>query len=179
MRIVALSDLHGALPQLPECDVVTISGDIVPLEKERDGEESAEWFRGLFQQWCLALPCRRVIFIGGNHDRFLEHLLKEYTVEEILHGLFEQDTDRKIVLLHDSAYEYEGVKFYGTPWCPDLIKWAFYADDETRKERIEQIPDCDILLTHCPPKIGTQGVVRGKCDKLYDYHTERYTPRQR
>ena len=163
MKIVALSDLHGSLPPLPECDVVVISGDIVPLEVERDGEESAAWLSTSFQRWCLDSPCKRVIFIGGNHDRLLEHLLGEYTIDEIVNGLFAEDCNHKIVLLHDSAYTFEGITFYGTPWCPDLIKWAFYGDDDLRRTKYQAIPDCDVLLTHCPPKIGTQGVVLGKC----------------
>ena len=163
MRIVALSDLHGALPPLPECDVVVVAGDIVPLDKERDGEESAAWLSTSFQRWCLDAPCKRVIFIGGNHDRLLEHLLKEYTPDEIVSGLFAEDVDHKIILLHDSAYELNGRIFYGTPWCPDLVNWAFYGEDNLRHKKFQAIPDCDILLTHCPPKIGTQGVVLGKC----------------
>ena len=163
MKIVALGDLHGALPQLPACDVVVIAGDIVPLEKERDGEESAEWFSTSFQHWCLDAPCSKVIFIGGNHDRLLEHLLGEYTIAEIHHGLFAEDIYNKIVLLHDSAYTYDGITFYGTPWCPDLVNWAFYGEDDLRRSKFAAIPNCDILLTHCPPKVGTQGVVFGKC----------------
>ena len=165
MRIVALSDMHGALPAVAECDVVVIAGDIVPVAKECDGEESAEWFRGPFQEWALSLPCKMVVFIGGNHDRLLEYLLKEYTIEEIHNGLFAKDTENKIVLLHDSAYTFEGVVIYGTPWCPNLVTWAFYAEDEARRASFEEIPDCDILLTHCPAKIGTQGVVLQECKK--------------
>ena len=37
MRILALSDMHGALPTVAECDVVVIAGDIVPVVKECDG----------------------------------------------------------------------------------------------------------------------------------------------
>ena len=161
MKIVAIGDLHGSLPQLPPCDVVVIAGDIVPLNKERDGVESAEWFRGEFQQWCLTLPCKKVVLIGGNHDFLLSKLLEEYTIEEVTHGLFACDSENKIVLLHDCAYTYDGVIFYGTAWC-NLPNWAFYADDKVRKEKFEQIPNCDILLTHCPPKVGTQGVVLGE-----------------
>ena len=163
MRVVAISDLHGTLPTLPKCDVVVIAGDILPLDKEDDGEASAEWLRGDFERWCLALDCRRVVLIGGNHDRLLEYLLLEYTIDEIHAGLFTRDRDNKIVLLNDSVYEFEGVTFYGTPWCPSLAAWAFYGDDALRRAKFEAIPNCDVLLTHCPPKIGTQGVVLDAC----------------
>jgi hypothetical protein len=47
----------------------------------------------------------------------------------------------------------------------DLAAWAFYAEDEARRVRFEEIPDCDILLTHCQAKIGTQCVVLQECKK--------------
>ena len=163
MRIVALGDIHGALPEIPECDVVVIAGDIVPLDVENDGEASAKWLTESFASWCRNLACRRVIFIPGNHDRLLEALVRDYTLEEIHHGLFADDTEGKIVMLVDCGYEFEGVSFYGTPWCPDLVNWAFYADDEQRRVRFDAIANCDVLITHCPPRVGTQGVVLGQC----------------
>ena len=159
MKIVAISDIHGELPPLPACDVVVICGDIAPVKIQTRGDKSAEWFAREFQSWCLALPCKKVIFIGGNHDFLLEDLLKHHNIEEITQGLFEADVERKIVFLHDSSFDFEGVTFYGTPWCPALKDWAFFADDGERKVLFSQIPNCDILLTHCPPKVGEQGVV--------------------
>ena len=44
MKIVALSDLHGTLPTfVPECDVVVIAGDILPLNIQRKIDESICW----------------------------------------------------------------------------------------------------------------------------------------
>ena len=84
MKVIAISDTHGALMSIPECDVVVICGDIIPVEIQTRGDKSAEWFAGEFQQWCLSLPCRKVIFIGGNHDFLLEDLLKKYELFPIL-----------------------------------------------------------------------------------------------
>lgn len=178
MKIISISDIHGYLPELPECDVVTISGDILPLHIQKKLEESIAWLAGPFQSWALNLPCEKVIFIPGNHDFAIEYLLNNGThlatenvgptwrnlgmdSWDITSMLFQQDYEyKKIIMLCDSCYKYEGICFYGTPWCPVLRNWAFYKNPDDLNEKFSRIPEfTDILLTHCPPKFGQQGVV--------------------
>ena len=74
--------------------------------------------------------------------------------------LFMNDKDEKINILCDSSVEIDGKFFYGTSWCPSLKSWAFYADSDTLKEKFSKIPyETHVLLTHCPPKYGQQGIV--------------------
>ena len=172
-KICAISDIHGYLPEIPECDILCICGDIVPLEMQQNPMWSLTWLSGPFQKWALDAPCDHVIMIWGNHDFIGERLYKYGTktdsFPEAIKGLtpslttqflFQNDDNHKIKLLIDSWVEIDGIKFYGTPWCPELKNWAFYADPETLKEKFNLIPnDFDVLLTHCPPKHGQQGVV--------------------
>jgi Icc-related predicted phosphoesterase len=174
MKVCAISDIHGKLPKLPECDVVCICGDILPLHIQRDFYKSLTWLAGPFQKWALELPCKKVIMIWGNHDFVGERLLK-YGVDDPSqekywaigmaatfqsHFLFNCDEEDKIIILCDSQYEYNGIKFYGTSWCPELRNWAFYQDSNGLKEKFDKIlGNTDVLLTHCPPKFGSQGVV--------------------
>ena len=138
MKIIAFSDNHGYLPELEPCDVVCICGDIIPLEIQRDIFMSWWWFNNKFKEWAEKLDCKKVIFIAGNHDFFLED-------EEP----FEMG---KVIYLKDSNYEYEGVTFYGSPWITGLPYWAFNVSETEQEELFKKIPDnVDFLLTHTPP----------------------------
>ena len=179
MKIVALSDLHGTLPELQPCDVVVICGDIVPPKIQKNYEASLAWLSGPFQMWALTLDCEKVIFIAGNHDFIFEtlrngevHTCGQHSIhphtklyfhpERICDTLFQIDNtyDPKLIYLCDGSYVYQGVKFYGTPWCPSLSNWAFYGDKQHLLDQFNKIPDdVDVLIAHCPPKYGLQGTV--------------------
>jgi Icc-related predicted phosphoesterase len=176
MKVIALSDIHGFLPQLQPCDVVVICGDILPLKIQRNYEASLAWLAGPFQSWALNLDCKKVIFIAGNHDFVFEtmanshvHMMgdaltpravRNFDTDKICETIFQMDLNFKLVYLCDESCEFEGVKFYGTPWCPSLSNWAFYKDSKGLSEAFNKIPfDTDVLITHCPPKYGLQGTV--------------------
>ena len=160
MKICAISDTHGLLPKIPECDVLVIAGDILPLEIQRKTIDSAAWLAGPFQKWALKVKCKNVVMIAGNHDFIFQELFHKYYGPRQVHDiLFQNDKKLKIRYLCDSHTVIEDKMFYGIPWCPELKNWAFYADKEELQYRANAIPDCDVLVTHCPPKIGDQGVV--------------------
>lgn len=163
VKICAISDIHGTLIDIPECDILCICGDILPLDIQRNQNRSIAWLAGPFQKWALEAPCKYVIMIWGNHDwigdTWQRGGLEGWEQEEIL---FQNDLglDPKIHILQDESFTALGVNFYGTPWCPSLRNWAFYGDSELLKEKFNDIPtNTDVLLTHCPPKFGQQGIV--------------------
>lgn len=176
MKVVAISDLHGYLPKvenIPECDVLCICGDIVPLEYQDDNIQSIAWFCLEFVPWTDKLNCKKVLFIAGNHDKWLEHLMiKSYNEDgtknyrsatDVLKKLLPGNNKgrHKIVYLRDSLFKFEGKTFYGTPWISDLPGWAFNELEENLKENIySKIPfKCDVLLTHMPPRMYNMGTV--------------------
>ncbi|QOR56975.1 DNA double-strand break repair protein [uncultured phage cr60_1] len=152
MRICGISDIHGNLiKDIPKCDVLCICGDIVPLDIQRQMDDSIKWFQNEFANWVKDLPCKKVIAVPGNHDFYLENKLKEWKgfVED-----YEIYTDGKVRFLADELFNYEGVSFYGTPWINPILfgKWAFeYSTNEIEDNPFEKIPKCDILLTHDNP----------------------------
>ena len=172
-KICAISDIHGYLPEIPECDILCICGDIVPLDIQKKYAYCLTLLAGPFQKWALEAPCKHVIMIWGNHDFVGERLYKYGSEEHLEPGwsngmssvgmenfLFQNDEQGKIHILQDNWITINDIKFYGTPWCPSLRNWAFYGDSGELIKKFENIPDdFDVLLTHCPPKFGQQGVV--------------------
>lgn len=153
MKICAISDLHGYLPQnLPEAEILLICGDIVPLDVQRSMPASAKWFRDRFLKWVRKQTFKKIFAIGGNHDFFLKSI---YHNEDLIeHTLYHND---KFELLEDSFKEYisnDGnvYKIYGTPWCHIFGNWAFMYEDEGLIEVYKDIPeDIDILISHDAP----------------------------
>lgn len=165
MRVAAISDIHGFLDNprnMPEGDVLCICGDIVPLEFQIDIVRSISWFCLEFVPWIESLPYKKVLLIAGNHDFFLEEIGKsshgEYVRQRLLPGRLALKCP-KLVYLCDDLVTVDGKKFYGTPWIADLSGWAFYLPESELVKKWEKIPDCDVILTHMPPKVGNVGKV--------------------
>lgn len=165
MKIVALSDIHGHLNiDIPQCDVVCICGDILPLQVQRSIVKSVSWLCQDFKPWAESLPCKYVVFIAGNHDFIFETLGPKAgrRPREVMNDIFSEHhlKKSKLVYLRDESATLDGVKFYGTPWCPHLVNWAFYKPQAELIDTYNNIPsDTEILLTHCPPQYQDLGVV--------------------
>lgn len=174
-KICAISDIHGSLIDIPECDILCICGDILPLDIQKNTIESVAWLAGPFQTWLSEAPCEHVVLTWGNHDFIGERLFdygtknicdKQYkgmfghNGEEQSWDLFLNDEYDKITILVDDFVIIDGIKIYGTPWCPELFNWAFYGDTNKLNDKFSLIPDdTDIIITHCPPRFGQQGIV--------------------
>ena len=185
ITIVGMSDLHGLLPtSMPKGDVLCICGDIVPLEVQGDTVESIAWLCTKFFPWIESLPYKKVFIVWGNHD-FIGQFLRtdkngnHRKPNRVLKKLM---APAKLVLLEDNDVIYNGYRFYGSPWCPDLANWAFYADSAELDRKFSKIPaNTDVLLTHCAPRIGmfgtsTRGWYEGRdfgCHELAHWVQER------
>jgi predicted phosphohydrolase len=97
-----------------------------------------------FAEWWNAQPHVYKIFIGGNHDRYLQ-ADKPLILSFFTDGIY----------LEDSAVTLDGVKFYGSPWTPEFYDWAFMYPRGDGDKYWSKIPDgVDVLITHGPP-MGT------------------------
>ena len=154
MKIAAWSDGHETLTEIEQpIDIVIIAGDIVPLYMQRNIEQSLSWFKKDFFKYVKNLNCKKVIMTPGNHDFVFEYIFP-HAIKDMIAA--DADVADKLVYLIDEEYEYEGLKFYGTPWVKDLRNWAFYTNDPTLT--FSHIPhDIDILISHMPPKVDKVG----------------------
>lgn len=148
MKICTFSDIHGQLDfKIDPCDLVLICGDIVPLDIQSRTKPSEKWFKNTFIPWCNNLPCDKVLFIGGNHDQWIEHHSNK--LRAMLHG---QD---KIVYLECEVYEYQGKRIYGTPLCKIFCNWSFMRpyeeQDEIYDKHLKIIGNIDIVMSHDAP----------------------------
>ncbi len=155
-RLALTSDWHGRLPDVPECDVLVIAGDICPdfIRSARKSQgwrqikgepDQARWLRERFIPHIQEQPADKTIIVAGNHDFMFERNslipCDEFAASDIAY-------------LRDNGYIYKDLSFYGLPWVPNLASWAFYADEDNLARLYEQVPDStDVLITHGPPRL--------------------------
>ena len=152
MKIIATSDLHGHLPNIPDGDLLLICGDFVPLEIQRYSRLCRDWMLQEFTDWVNEQPVNKVLFICGNHEVGLEKCTR-----------FLKDTfpfNNKITYLEDEEYNYKGLRIYGTPWCKIFYNWAFMLNDIGLQSIYSKIPEgLDILMTHDAPYQNEVGFI--------------------
>lgn len=159
MKIAGVSDLHGNLIDIPNCDVLCICGDVIPLMIQRNSELSHKWWIEDFCAWVNKLPCKKVIVTAGNHDIFLEKIYQNTEEYSAFKEELSKNSENKLVLLIDEEYEYEGIKFYGFPYTRPIPfqkgRWAFEdncdsVDDIGVYSSLKHL-DVDVLVTHDSP----------------------------
>jgi Icc-related predicted phosphoesterase len=134
MRIVIVSDTHERHEEYG-----VLEGDV--LLHCGDGCESSSESADALDDWFARQRFQHVLAVGGNHDHAL--------LARVRAG---QQVFRHAHFLLDEAIEIDGVRFYGSPWVPQLRGWAFYANDQALAAHWAKIPaDIDVLITHTPP----------------------------
>lgn len=150
MKILAISDTHGKLPDMSayEADVFIHAGDICPnwtFDWIGDGPIQMNWMDSHFFPWLNNIRAKHKLLTLGNHDgigQFLMELRKQS--QEGTHWLIDQ------------SVEIDGVNFWGTPWTYAPFNQAQWAYGKIEKGALKPvwdlIPDkTDVLITHSPP----------------------------
>jgi len=136
MRLVLISDTHRRHADLvvPSGDVLIHAGDFSGSGTRAQVRDAAAFIR--------ALPHRHKIVIAGNHDRCLE-------LDPALGALLFEGCH----YLFDGGVTIDGTRFWGSPWQPWFLDWAFNLKrGEALREKWALIPEgTDVLITHGPP----------------------------
>jgi len=146
MKIVALSDQHGYLPEVPACDLLIVAGDQCPdifrrVTARQDPSLQRDWFLRDWRYWLTKQPVGHCIVTWGNHDFCGE----AYSASRF-------DLGPRVTVAVDSLVEYEGLKIWCTPWSNTFMQWAFMRSDAALVKVYAQIPTgLDILVSHQPP----------------------------
>jgi len=154
MRIVALSDQHGHLPEIPPCDLLLVAGDVCPdyIGQSFSGdhpEQQKAWFDERARAWLADAPASHKILTWGNHDWCGQTF-----------G-FADDSPLAIPLpavqiLVDAGTHVPAagrpISIWATPWSRQFDRWAFMKSPEELAEVYAAIPEgIDILVSHQPP----------------------------
>jgi Icc-related predicted phosphoesterase len=139
VRVAAISDLHGFLPEIPPCDLLLVAGDVCPVENHAL-DFQRRWLQGAFSAWLRSLEASTIVGLGGNHDFVAE------ADADLMRGL-------PWTYLCDESVEIGGLLVHGSPWTPTFMEWAFMKDEPELEPVWELIPgDVDVLVTHGPPR---------------------------
>ena len=145
MKICCVADLHCYLPEIPDCDLLLIAGDVTHHNRKpqlpSDIARLYAWAECKFAPWLDDLRKRdiQVIGVAGNHD-FIFYDDRQF------------GKSLPWIYLEDSGYNYQGINIWGSPWQPQFGDWAFNAKESRLAEYWQLIPEnIDILLLHGPP----------------------------
>lgn len=141
-KIVCVSDLHQNLPEIPECDLLCIAGDLTFGFKGHLLDQRA-WLVNEFADWVKRVPAKEVAVVAGNHDQCVE----AYGWPEGIDCQYLQDSGARLC----------GLNVWGTPWQPWFYNWAFNAPERNGEEFLAEKfalipPDTDIVICHGPPR---------------------------
>lgn len=164
MKITATSDIHGnLLDNLPSGDVLTISGDICPVDRPQNQTVQGAWINSDFIPWCKNLlykgTFKDIVFCAGNHDSiFFKNKTIHTTFPEHIHYL-----EDKNVTVQDKV-------FHGTPWSPPFGNWAFMKPEYILQNYHVLIPEnCDVLLSHSPARDYNDVILQEDCIYCYGH----------
>jgi Calcineurin-like phosphoesterase len=157
MRIVALSDQHGFLPEVPPCDLLIVAGDVCP---DRFGpflamhapEQQKSWFDRHVRPWLASVPAAHKILTWGNHDWCGQacNFRRDSPAEASLADAQILVDEGTVVPARESTDR--TISVWATPWSNQFMNWAFMKQPSELDAVYGEIPDgTDILVSHQPP----------------------------
>jgi hypothetical protein len=157
MRIVALSDQHGYLPEIPPCDLLIIAGDVCPdrfgpFVAKQNPDQQKSWFDRNVRPWLAKAPATHKVLTWDNHDWCgqgcsFRHDSPAEALTTGLQILVDEGTRVPAPVAGDPS-----VYVWATPWSNQFMNWAFMKPAPDLETVYAEIPEgIDILISHQPP----------------------------
>ncbi len=157
MRIVALSDQHGFLPEIPPCDLVIVAGDVCP---DRFGpfmalhhpHQQQAWFDRKVRPWLAAAPATHKLLTWGNHDWCGQACSFRADSSARSRSTNLQNLVDEATTIPCSGRTSGHMSIWATPWSNRFMRWAFMKTPSELDPIYAAIPEgIDILVSHQPP----------------------------
>ncbi len=157
MKLCVVSDLHGRLPEIPDCDVLAIVGDICPdfgWDSDITKIRQTEWLGDEYFAWEHQVPAEHIIATPGNHDwvstfpdNCRSHMYIDQGVEFYAGSKMRGSWPEPL----GTAKLQPTIKFWLTPWVAPCGDWNWLADRDRRRYYFDNVPHkVDVLLMHGP-----------------------------
>jgi predicted thioesterase len=167
MRIVAISDLHGFLPDVPPCDLLIVAGDVCPdrfgpFLAMHDPYLQQAWFDRHVRPWLAATPATHKLLTWGNHDWCGQ--VCSFRSDAPAHA---PSTDLQILVDEGTTVPHADsaagtVSVWATPWSNKFMHWAFMKRPTELVRTYAAIPvGIDVLVSHQPPRYHGDRVLNG------------------
>lgn len=143
--IYATSDVHhSGIESITNktSGTIVLAGDFMEKAKKQEHFPSAQkWWAKKFIPWCNEHKDQKIVIIGGNCDKWL------YQNRDSIKW------PSNVTYLDDSEAMVNGMRVYGTSWCPRNMNGAWEVKDDVLEKEFAKIPEgLDVLVTHVPPK---------------------------
>ena len=156
MRIAALSDQHGHLPAVPQCDLLIVAGDVCPDRigpylAHREPEHQKAWFDTEARSWLAGTPASHRILTWGNHDWCGQACRFDADAPGVA------PTTALQIVVDAPTMVANGMggrpfSIWATPWSNPFLHWAFMKPRHELERIYSAIPEgTDILVSHQPP----------------------------
>ncbi len=143
MRIVALSDQHGFLPDIPPCDLLIVAGDVCPdrfgpFMAMHDPYQQKAWFDHTARPWLASATATHKLMTWGNHDWCGQAC--SFRSDSREHA---SSTDLQIVVDEGTTIPLSAgghVSVWATPWSNKFLRWAFMKEPRDLEPFYAAIP---------------------------------------
>lgn len=168
MRIAAISDQHGFLPDIPTCDLLIVAGDVCPDGFGRHVAAEVpklqqDWFNREVRPWLARSPATHKVLTWGNHDWCGEAC--DFSADAPPAA---QTAALQIVIDQTTTVSVgnQTITIWASPWSNQFGYWSFMRRPEALAEIYNAIPEgVDIVVSHQP--------AFGYGDEVPDFRTGR------